>query len=285
MKRVQLIVTGDLERVALHRSLKRFFPDADFLTPFKQDGFTSARIGPTAIRALAAPVKPTVRKLADALIAEVEPRRRRHEVPDLVVVVEDLELANAAQPQAVTEFFVTAAGAEMQAREWGSMASRTRAARLLADRCSFHLLAPMTEAYFYGEPEALARAESKRPSRFSPAADVEGFTVEDPAYEALPDPPWKRLDRARHPKRYLDFLSSDITEKSPLPGRYRETNQGKLALDSLAWDRVLADTGHAPFARSLFEDIADALGVPSPVAGGACAQLTQRKGGGCLRNL
>jgi hypothetical protein len=38
------------------------------------------------------------------------------------------------------------------------------------------------------------------------------------------------------------------------------------------------------FAGSLFADLADALGIPSPFPG-ECHRLTERRQGGALRNL
>ncbi len=57
------------------------------------------------------------------------------------------------------------------------------------ERCSFHLMAPMTEAYFFGEAAALKRAGAMRnPSRFDrQVCDPEAFTVADSRYLGLAD--------------------------------------------------------------------------------------------------
>ena len=290
MSRVQLIVTGDLEQLALHRSLQRVFPAADFLEPLRLDGFTSARIGDkaqAAVRQAGLHSVPTVRKLAGAMVAEVEPGRRRFEVPDLVVCIEDLELANADQPQVVIEHFLGALRAVMEKGPWGSQASKDRAEERLRERCSFHLLCPMVEAYFYGEAAAPRRAGAVRPNRFATGdADVEQFIVDDPDYQTPADGLrwWAKPDRARHPKRYLDFLCTEPGDLTASSARqYRETDGGVRALEQLAWNAILALPGHAVFAGSLFADIADGLGEPWPDAA-ECSPHTRRRVGGVLRN-
>ena len=57
------------------------------------------------------------------------------------------------------------------------------------------------------------------------------------------------------------------------------------ALAALDWAQVFAyrPPGIA-FAHSLFDDLADALGVESPFPG-ACHPLTARRSGGTLRNV
>ena len=140
----------------------------------------------------------------------------------------------------------------------------------------------MVEAYFFGEPAALIRAGATRPAELDAARHLEAFATVDPAFLATPnlrDHPWRSEDRRYHPKRYLRFLNDPTDEGTR---RYRETRQGRDALAELDWGQVFAyePTGIA-FARSLFDDLADALHLPSPVPG-ACHPLTERRPVGAL---
>jgi hypothetical protein len=105
LKRVQLIVTGEMERCALHTSLRAMFPGAEFLLPHKADSFTSSRLtsAPLPPPRLGLPTKPVVNKLANTLISYIEPGSQRAGYVDLVLVVDDLELANHDQPGVVAE--------------------------------------------------------------------------------------------------------------------------------------------------------------------------------------
>ena len=111
--------------------------------------------------------------------------------------------------------------------------------------------------------------------------DVEQFQVDDAAYLApLPAEaqcprtvdsrcPWAGEDRSRHPKKYVQYLSRSARE--PFCSDYKETHQGAAGLAALDWHTVLADPAAAPFARALIEDIAHAVGQPSPACGPAAA--------------
>lgn len=267
MKRVALLVTGKTEE-ALHQSLKRLFPDVEFVMRPRRDGFTSGPLPPTPLlHTLGTAPRPTdVERLAEALIAEVEPGRRDQKPPDLVVLVDDLELENQDWPERAIEHVRTAVRTHLEQHPWPSATSRERAYERVRERCSFHLFAPMVEAYFFREPAALARAGATRASRFdASAADVEiRFEVNDPDFLAPPDrsreeklPPWATANRARHPKHYLQFLCDPTGTE---PRAYVETKGGQAALRDLDWPAVLAAEEHVRFMRSLIHDLADALG-------------------------
>jgi hypothetical protein len=270
MKRIALLVTGKAEEKALHHLLKRVFPEVEFVMLPRRDGFTSGPLPATPLLGTA-PEHTHVERLAQALIAEVEPGRRGHELPDLVVLVDDLELENLDQPERAVEHVREAVRAHLEQHDWPSATSRERAYERVRERCSFHLLVPMLEAYFFGEPAALVRAGAKRASRFdASAADVETrFLVNDLDFLAPPDrppreklPPWATANRARHPKHYLQFLCDPTGTE---PRAYVETKGGQAALRQLDWPMVLAPEEHVCFLRSLFHDLADALGE-DPVA-------------------
>ncbi len=255
MTRVALIVTGELEKKSLHLSLARFFPEADFEI-LKLDGFTSRELPDTPTFEEGRPS--LVEKLVRALMAAVDPGRLGTPA-DLAFLVDDLELYNAATPERAVEHVRAAMRRQLEAR-WSSADRRRQSADLVRQRCSFHLLAPMVEAYFFGEPAALERVGAKRPARFDPlAADVERFATDDPDFLAPADgkhPAWAKLGRARHPKHYVRFLCDP---EGSDPRAYRETRHGHEALRSLDWPFVLAPAAHARFARSFLTDLAEAL--------------------------
>jgi hypothetical protein len=267
MKRVALLVTGKAEEAALHLSLKRVFPEAEIVVRPRRDGFTSTALpSPPKLHALGTARRPTdVERLAAMLVAEVEPGRRDQKPPDLVVLVDDLELVNQSSPERAIEHVREAVRAHLASHPWPSAAARERAEERVRERCSFHLLAPMVEAYFFREPAALVRAGARQASLFDPAAtDVERFSVNDPAFLGPPNrapgealPPWATPDRREHPKRYLQFLCDPMGGDAKA---YVETKGGRDALRDLDWNMVLAPPPHVRFVRSLVHDIADALG-------------------------
>jgi hypothetical protein len=284
--RVQLIVTGELERLGLHLSLRRLFAsteaDVEFLPPLKTQDFTSNRVGALLPAALA--TKSLAAKLATSLVSTVHPGRGGTLHADYVVAVDDLELTNADQPAHVLEYLRHALRAHVEAH-FPTTATRERIYGELAERGSFHFLAPMVETYFFGEPAALARAKADRaPNRFDATTrDVEDFEVEDVAYlaPAPPTAPWNAGPRHRHPKHYVRYLCDPTGSQARA---YRETHEGLEALRVLDWPAVLRNEAHAAFARALIDDLADALNVPSPCPGTG-SPLTVRRGEGLLRNI
>ncbi|HYO53700.1 hypothetical protein [Archangium sp.] len=283
--RVQLIVTGELERLGLHLSLRKLFAptgaDVEFLPPLKTQDFTSNRVGALLPREQAA--KSLAAKLAGSLVSTVYPGRGGAMQADHVIAVDDLELVNADQPEHVLEYFRHAVRAHVDST-FPTATTRNRVYQSLAERGSFHLLAPMVETYFFGEAAALERAKAHRaPNRFDTARDLEDFEVDDAAYLA-PAPstaPWKAEPRHRHPKNYVRYLCDPTGTQLRA---YRETHEGLDALRVLDWIAVLRHEPHAAFSRALVDDVADALNVPSPCPG-VCSPLTVRKGDGLLRNI
>jgi hypothetical protein len=71
----------------------------------------------------------------------------------------------------------------------------------------------------------------------------------------------------------------------PLTRRYAETQGGAAALCNLDWSRVFAHGERVRLARSLFEDIADRLGVPHPFPGEGHPATADFKSARVLRNL
>lgn len=277
MTTIGLITTGRCEHRALAASLQRAFAgcDVEFRSLYASpvDSLTSGHV-PYPPRPSRAPT--LADKLMSRVAAEINTRR---EGCDLVYVIDDLELANVETPQNVTSSVRDAA-----LRALGSTPTHVALERF-RDRCSFHLLCPMLEAYFFGEPAALERAGSTRRPILDPTRHLEDFQSDDEpflAYTDVTDHPWRRPDRRRHPKRYLGFLVDPTDEERTV---YKESVGGCRALATLDWAQVFR---HAPpglpFAHALFEDLADALGVPNPFPG-TSHPLTSRKQGALLRNL
>ncbi len=277
MSRVALVVTGDLERLGLAESLQRVFPSDEFHVEAKLDGFTSGLLphrGSTPVRGL-------VDKLAAALVAAVDPGRTGTP-SDFAVAVDDLEIVNLHQPDLVVDTFRDAV-ARYAATCWSNQARTTRAQERLRTRASFHLLSPMTEAYFFGDPAALAAAGARGSPQLAPGVDLEAFTVVDATFLAAPagSAKWARADRARHPKEYLRYL---VDPTHPPEVEYRETKQGRAALAKLDWAGLSRSYGmHLQLMRSLLVDVADAVGAPTPVPAVPLHPATSRKAG-VLRN-
>lgn len=301
MTTVALIVTGDLEYVALPASLTRVFPSLTFVLHASppgapMPGFTSNQLrGREPVLSARSPdgdLRPSMlARLVDQLILAVHPGRNGKPY-DYAILLDDLELANAGQPELVVEHVRHAVPSRIQT-QWPSQAKRDQVTELVRERCSFHLLSPMVESYFFCEPAALDRAGriADRPSLVDPSArDVEDFLVDDPVYEKVPLPQgttkrsaprdWRRSpeQRPRHPKKYVQYLADH-----QLDGQtdYDETTRGRRALESLDWSRVLRPQTSARMIRSLFADLAR-IGPParpslSPQDDG-CSPFTWRPG-------
>lgn len=255
MGRVLLLTTGRLEHQALGNSLRRVFPGHRFETtsePFHS--FTSAPVR-TDILQDARAHDANVMKVAGRLVAEVAPGSRRRGRYDAVLAVEDLELANLDRPGEVIALVREAVRIHLERHPWPAERSRHRANEAVRTRCSFHLFSPMVEAYFFGSPDALTRAGAKRAAILEPSRDLEEFGVTDPDYLAA----LTNERDARHPKRYLEWLCR--------PDSYKETKGGVAALRELDWRTVFSPVEQVQFARSLFHDLAEALGEETPFPG------------------
>jgi hypothetical protein len=257
---VALIVTGELERLGLAEALTRVFPDARFRVEMRLDSFTSARVR-SDLRAPTGGTPRLVDKLAAALAATVDPGRRGV-AADYALVIEDLELANLDQPDVVVSEFRDAVSRHIDQRWSGDRGARSR--KKLRERASFHLLAPMLEAYFFGEPASLEAAGITATPQLESGVDLEAFSVVDPPYlSAAPgSASWAVANRHQHPKRYLEYLLGLAGGPDP---RYRETIQGRAALLKTNFLTLIEpEPGHLRFARSLLHDLALALDQPLP---------------------
>jgi hypothetical protein len=270
MPRIALIPTGAMEHTALPASLSKLFPGVEFISlpPDRNlDGFTSTDVS-IVLGNQNAPVLRRVDDLAATMVATVSPGGLRRDRCDFAMVIEDLELVNDHQPALVITAFRQAVDRHIAALP--AQATRDRSLALIQKQCSFHLLRPMTEAYFFGDPAALQRAAIVRQPQLLPVLDCELFQTTDTDYLAIPA--GTRLhgrtrfphmpDRQRHPKAYLQYLCDPTLADRRL--RYRETQNGVSALTNLNWQRVLSDPAHCPFARAFLDDIAYAVNQPLP---------------------
>lgn len=271
MPQVRLLVTGDMEVKSLAQSFQAQFPterdgqDVKWLKPRRSQCATSHRLRPDQD-----PSRPMC-DLARAMLAEVITGRHGDPV-DLVVVVEDVELGNLGQEEIIADHFRRAVLQVFgeKAREW-DMRTTERNRQRVRECCSFHVLRPMPEAYFFGDPLALQRA-GVRPEvpRLRDATDVESFEAIDTTWlpschavnkqQALSGRAWWLQER--HPKEYLQHLLATHYDAS-----YSETLQGAAALADLNWPVLPKEDGDARFVRALFQDLADWFEVASPIGG------------------
>jgi len=271
---IKLIVTGDMEKSALHESLRRFFPEnlngkkVIWDKPRKLHGATSFRLSPLDKnnKNLSTPMK----QLAQAMFDETF-RGKTGTPADLVIVIDDVELGNLKQENIVAEHFRAAVEHVFQQ---GRYKPEDYYRDILRRKCSFHLLKPMTESYFFGDANALRNVgvpETEKPKLVHPT-DVEQFEINDP--EWLPTcrmenekrqqkMPWWRHER--HPKYYLEHLLIRGSQKQK---GYDETIHGKKALEEIAWKQVPKCQSDTVFIRSLFEDIAEWFGILNPLGSG-----------------
>ncbi|MEN8218589.1 MAG: hypothetical protein ABFS56_19920 [Pseudomonadota bacterium] len=279
MPSLQFIVTGKLE-FALPKALERFFPTLDFLPPIWSQGFTSVKIDEQIKRKMAEQMR-DVDKLANALVTTAGQKK----AADMIIVVDDLEIINLSHPEKVVECFREAVENQMQDHK-----STQRIRKKLQNDCSFHLLVPMIEAYFFGDkmehgnPAALNKAGAILKSTVSGNnMDVEAFQVIEHTEQgvdyltATGTSNWAKTleNRDKHPKKYLDYLCCPETDKKTArKHRYRETKGGVEALKILDWNTVLSSKQNdVKFLRALFHDIAWKFDLPIPDTG-QCASNT-----------
>lgn len=273
-KHIKLIVTGDSEKASLHQSLKNCFPthtvNGDLViwdVPRKINGATSHRLAQGV-----APSTP-MKVMVDAMFSEILAGKKPNgSPPDFVIVIDDVELGNVGQEHVVVESFLTAVNAKLaqlqglhSAAQFNSIQNRIRTC------CSFHLLCPMVEAYFFANSNTLnvgGVAAGIKPMLVHPT-DVEQF-------DASPDPhsewraacisknaeqkertPWWKTER--HPKHYLTHLLS--VSKAPA---YHETTLGASMIEAIYWPTVATTPTDSPIISALLEDIWDWYGHHPP---------------------
>lgn len=304
---VALIPTGRTEWYGLATALQRLFPDHEFYArpdeiTFKSmgpyDGFTTTAL---SARHESAYLPENASELVGLAAAEALGDGPRAEPADVVIVIDDLELANQHQPDRVARVFRQAVVQHLD----GLQGARRRTAEVLRARVSFHLVVPMIEAWFFGDPKTLREAgvpEGRAPCL--DGASLEDFlTFTDMSYVAATEaacpcwvaqgrkkadrPKWLGDHRERHPKGYLQWLCHQGGAKSCTS--YAEVPHGARALGQLDWTTLLAKP-ELHYLGALVEDLSDALGEPTPamrLPGGSTAHtsLSRRPRDHVLRNL
>jgi hypothetical protein len=262
---------------------------ASYPDEFPYDGFTSTTLTAAHLQKPPGSALNLVRRAASAVSGR--------NAYDLVLIVDDVELSNLSQhttgalgEEHIVEVFRAAVKAHLAALSTQLVESKkdqatfAKTEKALREKVCFHLLAPMIEAWLFGDPQALVRAGV--PSNVAPehTRDLENFTATDPAYIAANvddvctcwkangcksklKPAWgKSLPRAHHPKGYLQWLCLDPAAKNCT--RYSETGGGAAALKSLDFAAVVSH-GTTPYLCALIEDLEQLLGrsavpLPSP---------------------
>lgn len=301
---IAIIPTARMEWEGLPEALRRLFPGVEFYClptqeerlshpeDFPIPGFTSNRLQPPDPAAGPGDLDNLVRRAAMEALGD-----RDTEAADMVVILDDLELANADQPDIVVSCVEAAVRRHIESLSFNQR-FRSRTAAALKERVSFHLAVPMTESWFFADPAGLVNARvpaDRLPARVVPDRDPECFQTDDVDYrdnDASPCAYWRSLPRDRqkrhtplwvktsqreaHPKAYLSWLCRDPREANC--SAYQETDGGVAALERLDWDAVLANLAHMPFLRALVADIAEHLDGDPPCLGGGGreAPLTSR---------
>lgn len=291
--RIALLPTGRTEWNGLPGALQSLFP-ADpphdfYVVPtaaeiesnpdgFPYPGFTSNRLLDRHEASPPEAAAELVQRAAQEALGD------RHISPaDLVIVLDDLELANEGQADRVCRVFSAAVNQPLAGLTAGRVEARTRAA--MRERVSFHLIVPMIEAIFFADPGALRIAGLPKgvPFVFGPQCDPEDFQTADAAYlgeTAAACPCWSQLQprkqknlrpkwlgarRERHPKGYIQWLCRDGAVQNCT--HYDESTDGGRALAGIDWSVLLnRPADQIQYIRALVADLEDALGQ-HPVTG------------------
>lgn len=274
-KHLKLIVTGDAEKKSLHKSLQKIFPthtsDGDLVvwdTPRKADGATGYQLSADA------PPSASMNSLVNVMFTELLAGKTPGSAPpDLVVVIDDVELGNVGQENIIVEAFKVAVNAKLLDLESKHSAAHFKKIKSRAQACcAFHLLRPMVESYFFADPATLGVCGV--PLMQGPSlvhqTDVECFDAmtdknlkwqalyqDENSRKQINDAWWKT---ECHPKRYLTHLLS--VNGAP---EYQETVLGAKMIEATDWAAVAKLKTDAPIISSLLEDIGDWFGVaPTP---------------------
>ena len=270
-KHIKLIVTGDSEKKSLHKSLQSCFPNETvngdsviWDQPRKVNGTTSNRltqgVGPSS----------SMKAMVDAMFSEIlSGKKPNNSPPDFVIVIDDVELGNVGQEDVVVQSFLTAVNDKLaQLREINSVAKFNTIQTRIRTCCSFHLLCPMVEAYFFADPNTLISGgvADGINSMLTHPTDVEQFDASPdlhPEWQALCKSknaaqigraPWWKTER--HPKHYLTHLLSVSNAAA-----YHETTLGSEMIEAIKWTTVAKISTDSPIISALLEDIWDWYGI------------------------
>lgn len=269
MSRIKLIVTGDMEAKSLAMSLQSQFPsqkNGDMVIWERARKLNCTTSHPLR-RESDKPSQPML-SLARAMIREVIDGKQGTPA-DLVIVIDDVELGNLGQEDVIAKHFCLAVEAELEELKL-SATTLDRYKGIIRERCSFHVLKPMAEAYFFSDIQILKAMGVTDNPLLRHATNVEDFEITDSTWlpechlqnqtQAKNDREWWRHEM--HPKHYINHL---ITRSGS--SGYDETMQGAQALQALNWKNVPKIETDSLFIRALFEDLADWFEIRSPIVG------------------
>lgn len=310
--KISLFVTGIMEQEALGEALQSLFPGHEFRCiphtrpnrPFAS--FTSGRL---PVDGASDGVRSQIDILAQRAAAEVLDYSGHH-APNLLLILDDLELTNLDQPNVVIDCFRAAVENHL-----GTLGPslRRRTADALRAKASLHFAVPMIESWLFADPGGLTRAgvpASRNNPALPYAPQFESFVVDDEIYlgddcswceqwvkiqerkritksiRRAHQPEWcrgkpdERRFRRIHPKRYLAWLCRNAAAKKC--STYREVSKsptgGDRALRELDWSALLSRTTRMPFLNAMLDDLADGLMTPSPLPSSApLSPHTRRK--------
>ena len=288
--RVGILVTGETEYYGMALALKQLFPDHSFdCLPVEKkslqgkelpSGFTSCQLSCEHVQN-----PPEACLNLVALAAQEAVGDRRTEAYDLVIILDDLEICNAHQPDLVSEVMRMAVHKHLEtlASRNGRIQDRTKQA--LRDKVSFHLVAPMIEAWFFIDEGALNRAgvQSLESVSFGKDSDPESFLTDDQSFLAADaafctalakqrrncikknKPKWiDNENRCWHPKGYLQWLTRDPEHKHCT--KYQESRHGAHALEEFDWKQVpTRHKDHLGYLKAMVEDLEQGLESKSVV--------------------
>lgn len=261
-KHIKLIVTGEAEKTSLHQSLQKCFPthtaNGDLVIwdePLKMFGVTNYRL--TVGRS----PSDSMKKLVDAMFVEaLIGKCPTQKPPDLVIVIDDVEIGNVGQETVVVAAFLQAVQQKLNSC---NPADRKRIQERIQNCCSLHFLCPMVEAYFFADNATLAASGSSLIPSLCHLTDVEQFDASCDTNSI-----WQALCRSEntkkaqngtswwktecHPKRYLTHLLS--ISNAPA---YHETTLGAHMIAATNWQTVAKNSTDSPFISALLEDIWD----------------------------
>ncbi len=290
--RIAILPTGRMEWEALPQALQSLFPQHEFYSlptemevksygeDFPAHSFTSCDVTKHSGK----------QNEADKLIARaaaeaIGDSKRDRKAADMVIILDDLEIANLHQPVAVVGAIREAAKRFLD-QLLNANKRRDRYAVALKKKVSFHMAKPMIESWLFPDWENLKNAcNPTRTAKLAQGIDPECFLTNDPVYEtdtgavcqiwiSFPEDKRKKYRhqwikagccRNIHPKAYLSWLCFDPQEKKC--SHYSETKGGVVALKSLKWAGLFQNENHACFARSMIQDIANAINEDNPFPG------------------
>jgi hypothetical protein len=319
--RVAILPTGRMELLGVPRALAALFPDHEFYGISQRRGDAEpSNSRRRSARASSAPASqrpvdvepfdsftssgqeltrtqknPNLVEIVEQMTSELVPGRRGHP-PDLLFVLEDLELPNRHQPELVVQVFRDATLRHLALLESTDPGLANRVAQALRSKASFHLATPMIEAWLFADPNGPRNAgvpADRLPPNWESERDPEAFLTRDPAFladDGSTCTAWHALSRAKkkthklgwnkeqresHPKAFLSWLCRDPAEKNC--SRYRESHEGADALAALDWEEALRLPEHCTYLRALVEDLADGLGETLRLPGGSVSPHTDRR--------